>query len=295
MDHRNGHAGRHVLAVRAAAAVARRHGLRVSEPRILSDCNNTIVHLAPLPLVAKVCHTTGRPAGPAALGRELEIAQHLQESGAPVVPISAEVPSKVHIFETQALTFWQYRERDLDATLNSASAGRSLAEVHAALATYRGPLPTFIDRQVKRAGLLLAEPISLGGLAPSDREFLAGEHRRLTGELIGRNLLPRVLHGDPHPGNFLVSHCRHLLIDFESACLGPLEWDLSALPDGGATFPHDPDLLALLRRLRRLCAAVWCMAQAWRSPELARSAGLHLTALRERRHPAVDTRHLLVA
>ena len=295
MDHCKGYAGRHVLAMRAAAAVARRHGLRVSAPRILSDCNNTIVHLAPLHLVAKVCHKTGRPAGPAALGRELEIAQHLHRSGAPIVPLSAELPAKVHMFGTQALTFWQYRERDLGAALDSAAVGRSLLAVHAALATYRGPLPTFIDRQVKRAGRLLAEPTALSGLGPSDRDFLADEHRRLTGVLIGRDLSPRVLHGDPHPGNFLVSRCRHLLIDFESACLGPLEWDLSALPDGASTFPHDPHLLALLRRLRRLCAAVWCMTQAYRSPELARSAGLHLAVLRGRRHRAVETCHLLVA
>lgn len=287
--------GRQALAMRAAAAVVRQHGLRVQEARILSDCNNTIVHFAALSLVAKVCHTTERPCGAAALRRELEIAQHLTKAGAPIVPLSSELPAAVHTFGTQALTFWEFRKRDLDPALDSRAAGRALAAVHAALATYRGPIPSFLDRQVKRTGRLLAEPAALTGLALSDRDFLACEHHRLTGAVVGRDLSPRVLHGDPHAGNFLVSCGRHLLIDFESACSGPVEWDLSALGDGCFTFPHDPDLLALLRRLRSLCAAVWCMAQAHRSPELERAGCLHLAVLRGRRHPAVGTHQLRVA
>ena len=281
--------------MRAAAAVVRQHGLRVPEARILSDCNNTNVHLATLSLVAKVCHTTERPGGPAALHRELEVAQHLARAGAPIVPLSSELPAAVHSFGTEALTFWQYRKPAPDPALDSGAAGRALAAVHAALATYRGPIPSFLDRQVKCAGRLLAEPVALTGLVTSDRDFLACEHRRLTGALVGRDLSPRVLHGDPHAGNFLVNCGRHLLIDFESVCSGPLEWDLSALADGGSTFPHDPALLALLRRLRSLCAAVWCMSQARRSPELERTGRFHLAVLRGRRHPAVETQRLRVA
>ena len=49
------------------------------------------------------------------------------------------------------------------------------------------------------------------------------------------------------------------MIDFESVCSGPLEWDLSAMPCIGAgIFSVDIDVLALLRRLRSLCVAVWC-------------------------------------
>ncbi|HEV2415953.1 MAG TPA: aminoglycoside phosphotransferase family protein [Candidatus Dormibacteraeota bacterium] len=287
--------GRQVLAIRAAAAVVRQHGLDVPEARILSDCNNTIVHFPALSLVAKVCHTTERPCGAAALRRELEIAQHLTKAGAPIVPLSSELPAAVHTFGTQALTFWQYSMRDLDTALDSRAAGQALAAVHAALATYRGPMPSFLDGQVKRTGRLLAEAVVPSGLAPSEGDFLACEHRRLTGALVGRDLCVRVLHGDPHAGNFLVNRGRHLLIDFESACSGPLEWDLSALADVGPAFPHDPTLLALLRRLRSLCAAVWCMARARRSPELERAGRLHLAVLHERRHPDVAAHQLRVA
>lgn len=286
---------RQTRAVGAASAVARRYGLRAPEPRVISDCNNTIVHLAPLPVIAKVCHTTERPCGPGALRRELEVGQLLAHAGAPVLPPSSELPAAVHEFGTQALTFWLYQEPDIDPAIDCVVAGRALRAVHEALATYCAPLPSFLDRQVKRTGRLLAEQITLSSLNRSDRAFLATEHHRLTRALTFRKLSHRVLHGDPHPGNFLVSRGRYLVIDFESVCSGPLEWDLSALPGGAEIgFPHDPDLLALLRRLRSVCAAVWCMAQARRAPELGRIASLHLAVLRGR-HPALETRPLMVA
>jgi len=295
MDHCTSRAGRQALALRAATAVARRHGLLASEPRVLSDCNNTIVHLAPLPVVAKVCHTRGRPAAAAALGVELEIAQHLAGAGAPVVSPSPEVPATVHQDREQALTFWCYQERDPESAFDPGSARRALRDVHAVLDRYRAPLPSFLDRQIRRAGRLLADPTTLPTLPPVDRDFLAAEHRRLTGVLQEWHLEPRVLHGDPHRGNFLVSRGRHLVIDFESACSGPLEWDLSALPVGGADpIPADPDLLALLRRLRSLCAAVWCKSHAARSPELDRSGSLNLAVLRGRQ-ASEEPRPLLVA
>ena len=70
--------------------------------------------------------------------------------------------------------------------------------------------------------------------------------------------------------------------DFESVCRGPLEWDLSALPDRalGAFSDADRDLLANLRRLRSVCVAVWCSVQPDRAPEVAEAADFHLRALR---------------
>ena len=71
------------------------------------------------------------------------------------------------------------------------------------------------------------------------------------------------------------------MIDFESVCTGPMEWDLSALPGGGGgQFPDaDRGLLALLRRLRSVCVAVWCSLQGGRVAELRRAAQRHLGLL----------------
>jgi hypothetical protein len=71
------------------------------------------------------------------------------------------------------------------------------------------------------------------------------------------------------------------MIDFESVCSGPVEWDLSALPGVGAgVFSVDADLLALLRRLRSLCVAVWCWSRSRRSTALDRAARTHSGLLR---------------
>jgi hypothetical protein len=276
---------RQKAALRAAHAVAHQHGVAAAEPRVLDDCNNTIVHLAPLPLVAKVCSTTTRPAGPVMLQTELGIALHLVRLGAPVVGPSPLLPQRVHRDREHAITFWRYQGHDPEARVDPRTAGRVLKRCHQALDTYGGSLPSFQTRQVRRAGRVLADATALLALPLPDRAFLTDEYSRLTSELLDRPLSCRPLHGDPHRRNLLVSADACLMIDFESACTGPPEWDLSALPGGGGDqFPSvDHDLLALLRQLRALCVAVWCWAQAGRTPALDNAARSHLALLKSGR------------
>ena len=269
-------------ALRAARSVAARYGIRVPDARVLMDCNNTVVLLGPLPLVAKVCAVTTRPKGAAALAAELDIALHLGRNGAPIALPSTELPAVVHREGDRALTFWRYQRHDPDAAVDGRAAGRALRECHRAMDTYEGRPSSFLGRQVARAGRLLADTRALSELPDADRAFLADQYHRLTAELGGRDLRWRLLHGDPHRGNVLVDGRRCLMIDFESVCTGPMEWDLSALPGGGAgQFPDvDRSLLALLRRLRSVCVAVWCSLQAGRVAELRSAAERHLGLLR---------------
>jgi phosphotransferase family enzyme len=273
---------RQATALRAACSVAVRYGIHAPRARVLMDCNNTVVHLAPAPLVAKVCAAWIRPAGPAALAAELEIALHLSRSGAPIALPSAELPAIVHRAGDHALTFWQYEHQDLRAAPGGRAAARALRECHRGLDTFRGHRPSFLDRQVARAGRLLAEGRGLTELLAPDRAFLGDQFRHLTADIGARRLSWRLLHGDPHRGNLLVTRRGCLMIDFESVCLGPPEWDLSALPGGGAGLfsEADGELLALLRRLRSLCVVIWCSMQAARSAELRRAGAVHLSLLR---------------
>jgi len=189
-------------ALRAAhRSVAARYGIRVPDARVLMDCNNTVVLLWPLPLVAKVCAVSSRPGGPAALAAELDIALHLGRSGAPIAVPSTELPPVVHREGAHALTFWRYERHDPDAALDDRAAARALRECHRAMDTYGGRRPSFLDRKVVRAGRLLADPRTLAELPGEDRAFLADQHRRLTDELGGCDLRWRLLHGDPHRGN----------------------------------------------------------------------------------------------
>jgi hypothetical protein len=259
---------RQLRAIRAARAIAARHGLRSAEPRLLSDCNNTIVHLVPWPVVAKVADTNGRPAAPMRLRRELEVALHAARAGAPVVAPSAELPIRVHRHGDHVLTFWTYQRH----VPSGEPAAGTLHEIHRAIQTYPGELPAF--RPLPDAhGLRVPEP---------ERSLLIREHTRLGTALEGRSVPWRPLHGDPHRGNLLVTAAGSLWIDFESACLGPLEWDLSALPgdDAEAWRAVDPELLALLRRARSLRTVVWCRTRAGSGPEVQRAAATHLELLR---------------
>lgn len=267
-----------------ARAVARRHGIEVPLPRVLGVWNNVIVHLAPQPLVAKVSALTSRPAAAGALRTELEIGLHLQRSGAPTIAPSPEVPAEVHRHGDHVLTFWRHKVHDPHAVLDPAAAARALHQVHRALDTFPGPLPSFLSRQVRLSGRLLENPDALPRLPAPDRALLATEHARLKAALADRRLDCRALHGDPHRGNFLASPGGCVMIDFESVCRGPVEWDLSALPEAAANlFGADAELLDMLRRLRSVCVATWCWARRARAAEIDQAARRQLDLLRQYR------------
>jgi hypothetical protein len=272
-------ARRRAAAVRAAQAVAHKHGLPTHRARVLHDANNIVVYLAPSPIVAKVCPASIQ--GSHKLAAELEVAQHLVRAAAPIVGPSPELPVQPYADGGYAITFWRHQDHDPHAPVSEAAARGVLAQVHQALDSYPVALPSFLERQVTRASKTLADPAALSSLAASDRAFLCSEYSSIIATLCRRKLDCRALHGDPHRGNLLVSKAGCLMIDFESVCSGPVEWDLSALPGGGAgAIAADQELLALLQRLRSLCVAVWCWSRSSRFSELDRAAEAHFNVLR---------------
>ena len=92
----------------------------------------------------------------------------------------------------------------------------------------------------------------------------------------------RPLHGSPHDANWLQTATGPLLLDFETACHGPVEWDLAALVDEAlASFPQaDRDLIGTMRRMRSACVAAKCWVAPERAPQLRDAAHLHLKLLR---------------
>ena len=156
------------------------------------------------------------------------------------------------------MTFWRHQDHDPSARVSPRAAGEALTQVHEALDSHPETFPSFLDRQVRRASRILFDETTPSSIPASERAFLCSQYLRITSVLRDTKLDCRTLHGDPHRGNLLISRSGCLMIDFESVCSGPLEWDLSALPcvDAGI-FLVDADLLALLRRLRSLCVTVW--------------------------------------
>jgi hypothetical protein len=194
--------------LRAALTAARSHGLPTSDPAVLRDLTNLIVHLRPAPVVARVQLTLAALRGVAWARAEIDAAQFLAAAGAPVAPPLSVVDPGPHEVGGLLVTFWQFVDHD-PALADPAVAARSLYELHEAFAAYDGDMPT-CDRldEVRR---LVDDP-----------ELRAFAERLPT-------LDGRPIHGDAHLGNVLWTRDGPLWSDLENICRGPREFDLACL------------------------------------------------------------------
>jgi hypothetical protein len=268
-------------AVQAAQEVARRVGLKPVIPRILKDSNNTIVHLAPAPVVAKVGTSRFRSLALETLDRELAVARHLTRKNAPIARPVSDVAAGPHEARGSIVTLWRFYEAQSAYSLDAAEIASRLRAVHEALRDITEPLPPFLV-ELEDAARLLSDLERMRALPDADLRFLREVHASLLSDLSPQELPSRPLHGSPHEGNWLATASGPLLLDFEAACRGPLEWDLTAVRDEvAAMFPGvDSDLLSVLQRMRSLCVAVKCWIQPDRAPEVFEAAHVHLRLLR---------------
>ena len=199
-------------AVDAAVAVAVAHGVRCDKPIVLQQAWHVLVHLWPSPVVARV--TSGAPGvDPADVERELSVASHATQAGAPVVRPSDLLPPGPHRRDGHTIVFWHYLVQA--GEVDPVAAGRRLRMIHDALADYDGELP--------RAGRAAEVRAMLAPFAPSrDVELLC--------ELASRELpVGQALHGDAHLFNCIQTATGPIWHDLETACNGPREYDLAAL------------------------------------------------------------------
>jgi len=130
-------------AVRAAVSVAAGLGVACTEPLVLADGANVVVHLSPSPVVAKVAASTAavRADGAAWLQRELDLAMFLSRADIPVMAPSSEVPAIVHHGGGQVMSFWTYLEPSGAGLASDATIGSMLRDLHAALRCCPGSPP----------------------------------------------------------------------------------------------------------------------------------------------------------
>src|SRR5438093_10461458 len=162
--------------MQAVHELATKLWLEVS-PRILKDSNNTIVRLAPLPLVAKVGTSHFRDASLEALDRELDVARHLASKDAPIVRPSTEIPAGPYRVAGLVVTLWQFHEAR-GAPENEGAFGPLLARVHEALLDYHGSLPPF-TAELEDIGGILQDRTRLRRLPAEDHHFLLTTHQQL--------------------------------------------------------------------------------------------------------------------
>ena len=271
-------------ALQACTHLARKLGIECTRPRVLHDANNTVVHLAPAPVVAKVATTTIRPEAAASLEFEMSVATYLAPRGAPIAPPTSEPPPGPHDQSGFTITLWEFiasREEDSPQPADLADA---LGRFHRAFQGYRSDLPSFRS-YVERAGSVLHQPTLLPTLSDEDRRFLMSVYERAVPFLDSLETPAQPLHGDPHlDGNILLSARGPLFVDLEAACSGPVEWDLTSLgQDVAKAYPGaNVNLARSLSSVRSLCVSTWCWMQPGRSPGVDEAARFHLRLLHQR-------------
>jgi hypothetical protein len=252
-------------AVAAAVALARTHGLLVEEPTVLADLFSVMVHLQPAPVVARVPTWIARLRAPVAdwLAREIAVTTFLSQQGAPVVEPSRELPPGPHVSDGFAISFWTYIQPDPDRTAAAADCSAMLVDLHAALRSYPGELPTLAPAVVDIPSWLDIVDAAADRLSEADVGQLHAAAERLTPfpEALSGEVQP--LHGDAHPGNLIATRDGLVWIDFEEVCRGPVEWDLATMMDADAVAAHhrpDPKVLAQCMDLRTLQVALCLIA-----------------------------------
>lgn len=283
-------AARLAEAVATARDVAAAHGLR-TDPQVLQDGINVVLHLRPAPVVARVATLTRllRDDGLTPFGREVSLATELAAAGAPVVPPSDLLPPGPHRRGRTVLSFWTH-VTVLPERPGPAAVAAAFTDLHDHLAGQPATgLP--LDTPLRDLESFLARAAGWG-VSEADLDALADRLERLRPRLHGEL---RRLHGDAHPGNLLATPDGWRWTDLEDTCSGPLAWDLACLRttgrlDGRAALDALPDApsdaeLAPWIELRRLHAAAWSVVLASARPETAESARTRLAAALDRVSP----------
>jgi Phosphotransferase enzyme family len=215
----------------AAQAVAREHGVVCDDAVRIAAGSNTLVHLRPAPVVARVMTGTVVLHEDVAqwLAREVAVGAFLSGRGDFVVPPSDTLPPGPHERDGFWMTLWKFVPHDPHGPLpGPRELGRSLRRLHAALADFPGDLAPLSDTRdwLKR---LLAELRPSCRLTRRDIDRLRFKLDALSPAVFDTSLPVQALHGDASISNLLRTGSGLLWSDLEDVCVGPVAWDICGL------------------------------------------------------------------
>ena len=218
-------------AIAAAQAVARQWGVACDEAEPLSGGSNVLVHLKPAPVVARVMTGTSMLHDDTErwLSREVAVAVFLAQRTDAVAAPSDLLPPGPHERDGLWMTMWNFVAHDPQAALPQAAAlGRSLRDLHAALADFRGDLDPVSEIRDWLARLL-AELRPSSSMTYEDIEWLRFKLDALTPAVFESSLRAQPLHGDVAISNLLSTGHGLVWNDLEDVCVGPVAWDVAGL------------------------------------------------------------------
>jgi Ser/Thr protein kinase RdoA (MazF antagonist) len=245
-------------AIAAARSTASALDLTVDDAIVLQDSNRLVLRLMPCDVVARVA-PTAPIAYQASAELEVELAQRLAATASPVAALDPRIEPRVHVRDGFVINMWTYYEPVPPRQVPPADYAHALERLHAGMRQIDRTTPHFTDR-VAEAQQLVASREHTPALADADRELLSNTLRSQRRAIVERRTAEQLLHGEPHPGNVLSTKHGPLLIDLETCCRGPIEFDLAHAPEDVSE--HYPDVdQQLLRECRVLVLA---MVAAWR-------------------------------
>jgi hypothetical protein len=265
-------------AVAAAMEVATTLGLDAEDAIILQAPNKLAVRLSPCEVFARVAEESAKP------GAEFEIglASRLTQVGAPIGALEPRVAPNAYLHDGFVVTLWTYYASALAEERPPADYARALERLHACMRQVDMPAPHFTDR-IAEAQQLVDDRERTPGLSHADRALLGRALQGLRQAVSARVVSEQLLHGEPHPGNVLLTKDGILFIDLETCCRGPIEFDLAHAPDEvSAHYPGlDEQLLRDCRLLMLAMVAAWRWDRDDQFPNGAQAARAYISALRE--------------
>jgi hypothetical protein len=284
----------------AAQAVAREHGVACDEAVRIAAGSNVLVHLKPAPVVARVMTGTAvlHDDPEQWLAREVAVGAFLAGLTDLVVPPSDILPPGPHEQDGLWMTLWKFVPHDEQAPPpEPRELGRSLRELHAALAGFPGDLAPLSEVRgwLER---LLAELRPSPALTRQDIGWLRFQLEALTPAVFESSLPAQALHGDASMSNLLRTDSGLVWNDLEDVCAGPVAWDVSGLVTSararGQNAKFIEELLAAygepgvegletFLEAHALYDIVWQAFEARRRPWALKRAAASLALWRERR------------
>jgi hypothetical protein len=213
-----------VQATAAATSIASELGLRADEANVLHVSNRIALRLLPSDVLARVALPTHEAAA-----FEVGLAGQLAATDSPIALLDPRMAPRVYERDGFTITFWTYYEPQTARALSPADYADGLKRLHVGMQEVDFTTPHFTDR-VTEAQRLVGSRESTPELGDADRDLLVDTFTRVIPEIAGRGAAEQLLHGEPHPGNVLNTRNGPLFVDLETACRGPVEFDLAHVP-----------------------------------------------------------------
>lgn len=251
-------------------------GLAVGDAIVLQNSNKLALRLLPCDVFARVAH-----AGREVARFEVELAQQLAEIESPVAALDPRVAPCAYERDGFMITLWTYYEPATSGDVPPGDYARALERLHTGMRTLDVVCPHFTDRIAEAEQLVAScdDPL----LGDVDREVLSTTLRNLRRTIVDHGAVEQLLHGEPHPGNVLATTSGPRLIDLETCCRGPVEFDLAHVPEPVSELYSgaDKQLISQCRCLVLAMVAAWRFEPGDQLPNGQRAARELLRALHE--------------